>query len=372
MEKFSRRTLLGGAMGAAGCGRQAKRGFAGYAFVANEDGQAVAAVDLTALTLVRHVRLDAAPGPLLSHAQRQRVYALTPSNGNVHDIAVRTLAREQWVATGGRGLDMRFDPKRPSLWVLTAEPNQLVEVSLERLEARRRIALPAAAVDFDVAAEQPRAVVNLGESMALVDLESNAVERFDPGAAISICRFRKDGRQLLAAHRDENRITSFDVASKRVVVRLPLAVRPRHFRFKADGGQLFVTGDGLDAVVIVFPYQTEVAETVLAGRAPGAMNVSAASTELPEYLFVTNPQSSQVTILNIESRRVVAVANVGTEPSHVAVTPDNQYALVLNRNSGDMAVLLVQSTARRTRFPPALLTMIPVGSKPVNAVVQAV
>lgn len=372
MDKMSRRALLGGAMGAMGCGRKAKKGFAGYAFVANEDGQAVAAVDLTALSLVRHVRLDAAPGPLLSHALRQRVYALTPANGNVHDISVRTLAREQWVGTGGRGLDMRFSPRGGSLWVLTAEPNQLVEVALDRLEVKRRIALPAPALDFDVSLDQPQAVVALGDSLATVDLESGRVAQFDPGAAISICRFRKDGRQVLAAHREENKITAFDAASRRVVVRLPLAVRPRHLCFKADGGQLFITGDGLDAVVILFPYQTEVAETVLAGRAPGAMNVSAASTELPEYLFVTNPRSSQVTILNIESRRVVAVANVGTEPSYVAVTPDNQYALVLNRNSGDMAVLLIQSTARRTRFPPALLTMIPVGSKPVSAVVQAV
>jgi hypothetical protein len=37
-----------------------------------------------------------------------------------------------------------------------------------------------------------------------------------------------------------------------------------------------------------------------------------------------------------------------------------------------MAVIRIQSAARRTRFPAALFTMIPVGSRPVSAVVQAV
>ncbi len=51
-----------------------------------------------------------------------------------------------------------------------------------------------------------------------------------------------------------------------------------------DGGQLFITGEGLDGVVIVYPYHTpEVAETVLAGHAPGAMAASGA------FLFVASP-----------------------------------------------------------------------------------
>jgi DNA-binding beta-propeller fold protein YncE len=141
-------------------------------------------------------------------------------------------------------------------------------------------------------------------------------------------------------------------------------VRPEHFCFNADGGQLFLTGEGMDAVVIVYPYFTpQIDETVLAGRAPGAM---AASTTL---LFVANAKSADVSIFNVESRRMVGVAPAGTNPSFITITPDDEYALVLNQDSGDMAVLWIPALTRhRGRISP-LFNMIPVGSKPVAAAV---
>ena len=71
----------------------------------------------------------------------------------------------------------------------------------------------------------------------------------------------------------------------RIIVNLPLAVRPDNLCFNRDGGQLFITGEGRDAVVVVFPYYVpQVAETVLAGHAPAAMAASAT------HLFLANPQ----------------------------------------------------------------------------------
>jgi YVTN family beta-propeller protein len=92
----------------------------------------------------------------------------------------------------------------------------------------------------------------------------------------------------------------------------------------------------------------------------------------PEYLFVTNPPSGDVTILDPETRRVVAVVAVGTEPSYVTITPDDEYALILNRRSGTMAVVRPAAVVRgRARGAP-LYTTIPVGPKPVAAAVLAV
>ena len=140
---------------------------------------------------------------------------------------------------------------------------------------------------------------------------------------------------------------------------------------KADGGQLFVTGPGMDAVVVVHPYQTEIAETVLAGKAPGAMAISSA----PEYLFAVNPEPGDVTVLEVETRDVLAAVKVGQEPCSVAFTPDNQYALVLNRRSGDLAVIrlgAINQTRQQSRTKTApLFTMVAVGSEPVGVAVGA-
>ncbi|MGC8793913.1 MAG: YncE family protein, partial [Bryobacteraceae bacterium] len=147
-----------------------------------------------------------------------------------------------------------------------------------------------------------------------------------------------------------------------VVVHLPVAVLPRHFCFKADGGQLFLTGAGADVVVIVYPYRSEVAETVLAGRAPAAMAVSTN----PEYLFVASPETGDVNILEIETRYLVAVAQVGESVNAVAVTPDNQFALALNERAGTLAVIRVPASVSRRRRLAPLFTVVPVGPRPTS------
>ena len=176
------------------------------------------------------------------------------------------------------------------------------------------------------------------------------------------------GRVALVADLGRRAICVLESATGRAITSLQVAVKPEHFCFKPDGGEMFVTGEGMDAVVIVNPYYAEVAETVLAGRAPAAMAISRA----PEYLFVTSPPAGDVTILDPETRRVVAVVAVGSDPGFVTVTPDDEYALILNRRSGTMAVIRPSAIVpRRTRGAP-LFTTIPVGSHPVSAAVLAV
>jgi DNA-binding beta-propeller fold protein YncE len=269
---------------------------------------------------------------------------------------------------------MRLSARRNALYALLAEPRQIVEVRLDKMEVARRFALPATPVDLDLSRVQPRAVVSLrGEAaVGVLDLEAGTLARVDTATPASLVRFRKNGQYWMSAHEEAKLLSIFDTASGQVVARLPLAVKPRNLCFKSDEGQMFLTGEGMDAVVVVYPYLTEVAETVLAGHGPAAMAASHIIPGMPEFLFVTNPASSQLTILNInESYKLVASVQVGAEPSFVALTPDNQCVLVLNRRSGDMAVLMT-SNSRRAKQIPTLFTMIPVGSKPVSAVVQAV
>jgi DNA-binding beta-propeller fold protein YncE len=69
------------------------------------------------------------------------------------------------------------------------------------------------------------------------------------------------------------------------------------------------------------------------------------------------------------------VTAVGADPGFITVTPDGNFALVLNRASGDMAVIragaIVAEAAGRLKSAP-LYTMIPVGSRPVSAAVKPV
>ncbi len=354
------------------CGRRKGAGFHGYAFVANQEGRAVAAVDLIAFAVARHIRLDASPTAVLADPVRPAIYALTPETGTVHEISTGTLAVRRKAQIARSAVTMLGSAEGGSVWVLAREPRQLVRIALDSFRAESRIALPAEPVDFDLAPNGEMGAVSFGASggAGIVDLRRGTCSWIGLGKKLSLVRFRSDSRQLLVGNAEDRMLTVLDVPHGRVVVHLPLEVRPDYFCFGASYGQLFVTGDGMDAVVIVYPYLTEVAETVLAGKSPGAM--AEATGEDASYLLVANAESNEVTIIDIDTHRVVAAVAVGQGPGCITITPDRQYALVLNQVSGDMAVIRIAAIAARRSKSAPLFTMIPVGSKPVGAVVRGV
>ncbi len=323
-------------------------------------------MDLTTFRLWRPIPLDAAPSGLLPHPRRPEVFALAAEAGLVYRIDVASLAVVGRARAGNHAVSMRFAPDGQGLWVLYRDPAALVELSLDTLDTRRRIRLPAAPDDFDLSPDHQAAVASsAGGAVFIVSLDRAVIERtVDLGAQPTIVRFQQKGAQIVAGSRSDRSLIMVDVASGRVIVRLPVAIQPEHFCF-FDEGQLFVTGEGKDAVVIVYPYQTEIGETILAGRAPAGMAVAG------PYLLVANPETNSVTVLDVTYRKLAAVVQVGQEPREILITPDNQYALVLNQKSGDLAVIRIAALAARRYKSAPLFTLIPVGQKPVSAAVVA-
>lgn len=373
-------TIAGGLTGCGG--HQRATGFSGYAFVANQEGGAIAVVDLEVFAVARHIRVDGSPTAVLSNSRNARIYALTPDNGSVHEIRADRLTFSRKLQVASTALQMRLSPDGDALYVLCQRPRKLVRLTLEPMRVDWTLTLPDDPADFDISPDGNTLAVSSasGCSITFVDLKNR--RNFPPvrtTGEIGLVRFQpwhgadrasSDSRQLIAANVSQRMLSMFDVPSRRLVVNLPLAVRPDHLCFKSDGGQLFVTGEGMDAVVAVYPYYTpQIRETVLAGHGPGAM---AASTALG-YLFVANPKSADVSILEIETCKVLAVTPVGTEPSCIVITPDEQYALVLNQASGDMAVIRIKSVTAAAHWKKGpLFMLIPVGSKPVSAAVVSV
>jgi YVTN family beta-propeller protein len=275
---------------------------------------------------------------------------------------------------------MRISRDGKALWVLFEDPASLVEIPFDTLRPARRIRLAATPSDFDLSRETDDAAIvsRRARTITIASLAQATVTRTIACAIEpSIARFRKDGRQLISGSEADRSLTIYDVASGSVVVRLPISVAPKNFCFTDDGGQLYITGDGMDAVVTVYPFRTEVAETRLAGRAPGGMAVT--ETSPASYLMLTNPEDDGVTVFDVDTGQFKAAVSVGRGPCAIVITPDKQYALVLNERSGDMAVIWLKTLAgaqeggvrvKRYRNAP-LFTMVPVGQGPVSAAVVA-
>lgn len=369
---ISRRAVLLSSAALLGCGRRRPTGFPGYCFVASQTGRSVAAVDLNRFRLRKVIPLGAGPAAVIAYhdPERPRVFALAPDAGTVYEIDVASLAVSR-KAQVGQAAAMRLSPRNDSLWVLCRDPAALVETPLKSFRPARRIPLPAGAASFDLS-EDGRAAIGgrKGGGIPIVSLARGAIERtIADKAEAALLQFRKDGQLLIAGNPQERSLTLFEVATGKTVVRLPLAVAPRHFCISPDGGQLFVSGDGMDAVVIAFPYRTEIDQTVLAGHAPGAMAVTGTS---PAYLLVANPDTNSITALDMDTHRLVAAIQVGRGPGEIVLTPDNQYALAIDETSGDVAVIRLSTLAepwvRRYKSAP-LFNMIPVGNRPAGAAV---
>lgn len=373
--------MLLSSVAAAACTQPKAQRFLGYCFVANREGRSVGVVDLTRFRTRQQIPLEAAPSQVLARPKTTKAYVLAPDNGTIYEIEASLLTVTRRVRAGNAAIAMRLSRAGDALWVLYGDPASLVEIPFETMRPGRHIRLAAPPADFDLSRETDDACVisSNARTICVLSLAHASVSRTIHAATEPcIARFRGDGRQLITGSQADRSLTLYDVATGKTVVRLPLSIAPREFCFTADGGHLYVTGDGMDAVVSVFPYRTEVWETLLAGRSPGAMAI-AESDRPPAYLLVANPDADSVTVLDVESGKLVALVQVGREPRQIVITPDNQYALVLNEKSGDMAVIRIFSLSgnqvggnRVKRYKSApLFTMIPVGGRPVSAAVVA-
>jgi DNA-binding beta-propeller fold protein YncE len=371
---ISRRALLVSSAAALACGHKKATGFRGLCFVANQAGRSVAVLDLTRFRVRMQIALDAEPTAILAHPTQPKVYVLAPDAGTVYEIDAVKLQVTGRAKAGNRAIEMRLGPKADALWVLYRDPAGLVQFPIDSLRAGARIQTPPPD-NFDLNDDGNAAIASVRTGQVWLAPLPNG-----PGRVIrctdepSLVRFRKDGRQVMVASAPARSLSIFDTASGQPVVRLPLPIEPRHLSMNADGGQVFLTGDGMDAVVVVYPYETEIAETFLAGRAPGGMAV----TDLPAYLMVANPPANTVTVLDFEnSGKLVAAVQVGQQPGQIVLTParpgQDQYALVLNEGSGDLAVIRVNTLANsdplRRYQPRPVFTLIPIGEKPVSAAV---
>src|SRR5689334_6001105 len=120
---LTRRSLLAGGFGAlAACTRPKATGFSGYAFIANQEGGAVAAVDLEVFAVGRHIRVDGAPTAVAARQQRGLVYALTPANGSVHEIRADNLTFSRKLQVAASAITMRLARGGGELFMLCDDP----------------------------------------------------------------------------------------------------------------------------------------------------------------------------------------------------------------------------------------------------------
>ncbi len=368
----TRRQWIGlGALAVLGaCGRKKGSGYPGYALIATSGEESLGVVDLTAFRVLDPVPVRGRPTAVLRAGSSNSSYVLTPETGSVHILDGNLkVVRSQKV--GDELSELRVSSNGLRLLAIAGKAGELIEADPKSLRVLRRNKLRGQPVSLDLAG--PFAAVSMGNQgiVQLFDLETGGHWQAEVPGRIGAVRFRADGQRLLIANVGDPVLRAVTVPDLRTIADLPLAMTPQNLCFNADAGQLFVTGAGMDGIAIVFPYNLlEVEQTVLAGRDPGVMACSAN----PPFLFVGSNSGSDVCVLSIENRKLIGAVDVGQRPTYITVTPDSQYALVLDESAGAMAIIRIpvirtDPAIVRSKSGASLFTMLAVGDKPVHAAV---
>lgn len=360
-----RRWLLGGVAfaGLTACRRERGTGYPGYALVATAGQKSVAAVDLTAFRLEKSIAVPGSPAEVIAN-RSGGAFVLLPDSGTVCYIGPGLqVDRSRKVADHLSAL--RLMPTGDELVAVSPNSRELLVLDAASFKVVKRVRLHGAPSSIDVS-QTGDSIVTASESggINLINRKTGEWRHAQLQGATGRVAFRFDSQLVLVANPQERILTALRVPDLRVVTELPLAMEPRNLCFTPDGGQLFVSGPGMDAVAIVFPYNSlEVEQTVLVGPQPGPMACSGS----PGYLFVGSAQGSDVSIMRVDNRKAVGSVNVESQPGYLTLTPDGQYALVLCEQSGDLAVIRVGAIRPRVnKTGAALFTMLPVGEKPVH------
>lgn len=365
---MNRRELLFSALGtsalAAGCSRKLAPRYFGWLLVASATEKGIAVADLSEFRHITTLGLNETPGQILRVGSK--VFATCPEARQLVEIDTSRFSAGIRVQMPGRIVAAAAAPDAGLLVLATAQPATLVIVEAKSARILHRIPLSSDPSGLDVSGAVAAVAGRTTDNITRFSLkDGRLLGATKLGEVCASMRFRNDGRAILAGLPNSRQIVTLNVETGALLARLPLRFAPGRFCFNADGGQMFVTAVGEDAVAIVSPYQSQVDQTIVAGRTPWGMAVSATRN----LLLISNPASGDLTILDIETRRLSASVHIGGEPGQVLLTPDEEYALVISRDAGDVAVVRMRTVLDRSVKTKPLLTMFPMGGLPQSTLI---
>jgi len=363
---MTRRALLG-TLTAAGCGRQLARRVYAWLFVASAGEKGLVVADLSDFRRAGFVALGQTPRDVFRVGAK--VFATCPDAHTLFEIDAQNFRIAGKTTLPGRIAGVSVLPNASRIAVVVEQPPALCLVDPATRKIVKRIPLPAVPAGIDVS--NNLAAVATATGIVRVALPSGAIAgATDLGLRPGVFRLHDDAKLILVGAADRPEIVTLASVSGALMARLPLAFTPARFCFNSDRGQMFVTGNSGDEIVIVSPYQNEVDQTIVGGRTPFGMAVGAFAGR--NLLFVTNPASGNVTVFDIDTRGHAASVHVGGKPGDVLLTPGGDYALVVDQDNGDVAVIRVPTLLNReaTRADPVarpIFTIFHTGSEPQSA-----
>jgi YVTN family beta-propeller protein len=344
-----------------------------YAYISNGGSDTVTVLDIVNMRQERVIAVGRTPTSLAANPRRNEVYAVNSGSDTVSVIDARTNAVAASVHVQRRPNFISVDEKGERAYVANSKSNSVSVLDLTR---RQEIGVIGAGEGPGMAR-----IANDGKTLVITNHDSGSVSVADvnalkvrssfdhcPGATDPL--ILPDSSKAFVACSGGHQIMviglahttgSYPLPSDVVLALLDVGKSPVHLALKPDGGEAFVSNFDSDTISEIYTSSNEVGGAYLMGTHPVRSVVSADNA----LLYVSNFGSGGVSIYSIDDGKLVRPGvKVGEGPTALAFAGSGHFLLVVDAQSGDIAVV-------RTASPASLLTLFPAGRSPNDVVVKA-
>jgi DNA-binding beta-propeller fold protein YncE len=328
------------------------------AFVANQQGNSLAAVDLASLKMRASIPLPASPVELAARPGSQELYVVS-SSGEVSVIACPSLRVTKILKIGKSASSLVFAPHGRRAYVLAPSDGQLVFLDCEKQKEMGRLNLSGKPSSLSLTPDGKTLIATVAPSdLHFVNAETQSELRsVKVGIAPGPMVIQQDGAEVFVANTGEKTVSAVDVHTRQLLSNLAVAAPITSLSLKPDGGEIFAVSSEGSAVIILDAFHDDVEETLTAGLHP----VAGVFRRDSSAYYIASAGDGNITALDVQTRSVLGVAHAGTQLSALALTPDERFLAVTDSASSSLAVLRADKLG--------LVTTIPVGADPVDVII---
>jgi len=350
--------------------------FREYAYVSNGKSNTVSVIDLRTFALAKTLRVGSEPTGVAANSKKNEIYVVNSASGTVNVIDAETNTMVATIGVQGRPyfIDVSNDGKRA--YVANSGSSTVSVIDLDKRTVIGTLRVGSSPGLARVSPDGTTVIAsNRGDNtISIIDSKLLKVR-----AVLPVCQHPEDiailpdSSKAFVSCSGSNQVASVQLKSPgpppkedHVLALIDVGRTPVSLTLKPDGGEMIVCNFESDSISVIETGTDEVGNSQEIGQHPSRAVVTLDNSRL----YVSNFGSNSVAVYDIDmGRRIGAPLNVGSRPDSLALTPDQNYLLVLGTESGDVTVIQKRKPHRTLETSEySLMTLIPVGVQP-NAIV---
>lgn len=268
------------------------------------------------------------------------------------------------INTGGRPRDMKFSKDKTKLYIVVSEENHIAILDLKKLKITEYIETGDDPEIFDISPNgEILAVSNEDDNeLTIIDLNTNKIliSIKNVGVEPEGVNFSPDGKYVFVTSEGTNSVIIIDPWKQKIINEILVGNRPRRGIFVNDGSEYWVSNELSGSVTIIDTQKFNIIKTIYFSvkgiKEQDITPVDFAYSKKNDKVFVTLGSANHVAVVNAINHHIDKNILVGSRVWGAALTKDDKNLIVTNGNSDDISVIDINKLVT--------ISSIPVGRTP--------